>query len=210
MTNHSLILVALSLLLATTSGSIVTSSSRHVDSNSERVFHVSDAPTPSEGILMLPAPEDVVDVAFEDPNSEDVLRIVYMLTAPGLYDNFSIPLEFFVVFEDSEDSEGFEDSEDVPDNSTTFPNVLEVPEVLLKDSEDVHDVKSLKIAGFIAQCILFLVAYSICTLDIEMETMEIRRPMRVYRLHRAREIRTIPLISRQNVELIRLEAESDC
>ncbi|CCD66505.1 uncharacterized protein CELE_C33F10.1 [Caenorhabditis elegans] len=87
---------------------------------------------------------------------------------------------------------------------------IKVAAILEEDADAIH-VKSMRIAGFIAQSILFLFVYTIVTMDVEnFEESEAEVP--VFKLYRAREIQTCPLPARQNVMIVRqfVEMESNC
>uniref|UniRef100_A0A8R1HKZ8 Uncharacterized protein n=1 Tax=Caenorhabditis japonica TaxID=281687 RepID=A0A8R1HKZ8_CAEJA len=75
----------------------------------------------------------------------------------------------------------------------------------LEDLELSNDIKSMKIAGFVAQLILFLFAFTLATVDFDVEENE----NVVYPLHRAREIQMIPLPATMQVHSVHF-LESDC
>lgn len=102
---------------------------------------------------------------------------------------------------------------------------IKVADILEEDADAIR-VKSIRMAGFIAQCIIFLFVYTIVTMDVEiwkinMDWLKIQyfqhfedsaAEVPVFKLYMAREIQTCPLPARQNVMIVRqfMEMESNC
>ncbi|CAL2036927.1 unnamed protein product [Caenorhabditis brenneri] len=142
----------------------------------------------TEEILMLPAPEDVYQKKETVEFSPEIivpLSLPMIAPVPKVYKNI------------------------------TIPSVLETPKPVVTkafedDSEDEIHAKSLKIAGFVAQCIVFLFVYTIVTMDVEQFEVIENEEIPVFRLYKAREVQACPLPSRQNIRFVKCAVESDC
>lgn len=174
--------------------------------------------------MALPAPEDtcpsvpevfVLPAILEEfeATPEAFCEVSEGLVVPELapYHNNSSPVSSLVL---CQDSESFVDSVN-PKDSKNFDSDSD------SESDDVIHQTSLKIAGFVAQLIIFLMAYSIVTTDFEVTFCFGYNPIpSIFQqydtpepLHKAREIQMIPLPARQNVRMIRVrttEDESNC
>ncbi|CAP29456.1 Protein CBG09925 [Caenorhabditis briggsae] len=145
-------------------------------------------------VLMLLAPEDVYQ-------KEPVVPSIVM-ELPELYDNVTIlpsvlevPKQVETFEYNEEDFYGDEDSEEYDG----------------MDDDEINE-RSLRIAGFVGQCMVFLFVFNIVTLDIEhFDEPEEEEIVVVHKLHRAVEIQTCPLPSRQNIRIVkRLVESSEC
>ncbi|PIC38767.1 hypothetical protein B9Z55_010668 [Caenorhabditis nigoni] len=144
-------------------------------------------------ILMLPAPEDVYQKESVVPTPSIPMAL------PELYDNVTIlpsVLEVLKTFQyNEEDFDSDEDSEEYDE----------------MDDDEINE-RSLRIAGFVGQCMVFLFVFNIVTLDIEhYDEPEEEELVVVHKLHRAVEIQTCPLPSRKNIRIVkRLVESSEC
>ncbi|EFO93738.1 hypothetical protein CRE_12485 [Caenorhabditis remanei] len=151
-------------------------------------------------LLMLPAPEDV----YHKQCAKEVFPNATIL--PSIFVNAPVPVFF---------------------ENITIPSVLDTPKLLKtfeyneedfsenmddsQDSDDVIHMRCMKIAGFVAQCIIFLFVFTIVTMDVEhFDYPEEAQIFVVHKLHKAQEIQTCPLPTIQNVQIIKRELESEC
>uniref|UniRef100_A0A1I7TNR0 Cse1 domain-containing protein n=1 Tax=Caenorhabditis tropicalis TaxID=1561998 RepID=A0A1I7TNR0_9PELO len=149
------------------------------------VCHVVD------NFLMLPAPEDIYQKEESvEPEEEFIIPFEMLL--------LDFPQEFF--------------------ENMTVPSILETPKPSvvpefseIEEEEDYSDeIRAMKIAGFVGQCIVFLFFFTVITLDVDQFDEDENGEIVIHKLHRAREIQTCPLPSRQNVRIYRRLVESDC
>ncbi|CAO4370405.1 unnamed protein product [Caenorhabditis nigoni] len=147
-------------------------------------------------ILMLPAPEDVYQKEPVVPTPSITMAL------PELYDNVTILPSVLEVPEQLETFEYNEEDFDSDEDSEEYDEL---------DDDEINE-RSLRIAGFVGQCMVFLFVFNIVTLDIEhFDEPEEEEVVVVHKLHRAVEIQTCPLPSRQNIRIVkRLVESSEC
>ncbi|CAA83592.2 uncharacterized protein CELE_C05B5.2 [Caenorhabditis elegans] len=171
----------------------------NTSSASNDVCHVTRKP------LMLPAPGDVYKKAVQFYSN---------ITAPRSTSVLAPVMSSLEVYINTTTTSAF-----APAQSIKVADILE-------EDADAIRVKSIRMAGFIAQCIIFLFVYTIVTMDVEiwkinMDWLKIQyfqhfedsaAEVPVFKLYMAREIQTCPLPARQNVMIVRqfMEMESNC
>lgn len=155
-------------------------------------------------LLMLPAPEDVYHKQSPKeifPNTTILPSLFVTAPVPVFFENITIPSvldtpKLLKTFEYNEIDDLEEETEDSKDS---------------EDSDDVVHMRCMKIAGFVAQCIIFLFVFTIITMDVEQsDEPEEKYIFVVHKLDKAQEIQVCPLPTIQNVQIIKRELESEC